>query len=211
MRRLRRFKQLPSTSWCPKGRSLEAALLRFLVSGDPGLQGELRGAGRHGAGPRRSAARPRIVSRSVGLFGRTLDAQGKTGVAVPAHRQRLGRAENHKIRRHPTGGAERACLHVGCQEQAAGSGGAGGRESGGGLAYSTACRAASDTAPCDDLRAGRARAGTMRLGCCKSCRYDGDPASHIDGNVAEPDVQCCRKRVTETTEQAPGPDAQHGG
>jgi hypothetical protein len=51
----------------------------------------------------------------------------------------------------------------------------------------------------------------MRLGCCKSCRYDGDPAAHIDGNVAEPDVQCCRKRVTETTEQAPGPDAQHGG
>jgi hypothetical protein len=92
----------------------------------------------------------RIVSRSGGLFGRTLDARGKTGVGVPAHRQRLGRTENQQDpttlnRWRRTGLPARWDSRASCQKRSSS-----GRESGGGLAYSTACRAASDTAPCDD-------------------------------------------------------------
>jgi transcriptional regulator with PAS, ATPase and Fis domain len=48
--------QLLAFDWPGNVRQLEAALLRFLVSGDPGLQGEPAVAASVGAGPRRNAA-----------------------------------------------------------------------------------------------------------------------------------------------------------
>jgi transcriptional regulator with PAS, ATPase and Fis domain len=52
--------QLLAFDWPGNVRQLEAALLRFLVSGDPGLRAEHSAAGSGGAAPRRSGARGSI-------------------------------------------------------------------------------------------------------------------------------------------------------
>jgi transcriptional regulator with PAS, ATPase and Fis domain len=52
--------QLLAFDWPGNVRQLEAALLRFLVSGDPGLRAEPSAAGSGGAAPRRSGARGSI-------------------------------------------------------------------------------------------------------------------------------------------------------